>query len=64
MAIKLCTQYDNLTSKERIILVGEVVHCIQSDNLLFDMAKEILSKGHELKVLDGVIFLPDENKEA
>lgn len=55
----ICTKFEELTHKEKIELIGKVVHSIQSDNQLFIIGQAIIRQAEERGVLDDVIILPN-----
>jgi len=61
MAQKLCDKYFNLTPIERVSLVGELVHAIQSDNELFDMANDLIQLGILKGVFINTAILPEQD---
>lgn len=61
MAQKLCDKYFNLTPIERVSLVGELVHAIQSDNELFDMANDLIKLGILKGVFINTAILPEQD---
>lgn len=62
MAQKLCEKYFNLTPIERVSLVGELVHAIQSDNALLSMAEDIIKLGVAKGIFDDTIINPETPK--
>jgi uncharacterized protein YdeI (BOF family) len=63
MAQKLCDKYFNLTPIERVSLVGELVHAIQSDDSLFDMAQDVIKLGILKGVFLNTSILPDQQND-
>ena len=61
MAQKLCDKYFNLTPIERVSLVGELVHAIQSDDELFDMANDLIQLGILKGVFINTAILPEQD---
>lgn len=61
MAQKLCDKYFDLTPIERVSLVGELVHAIQSDNELFDMANDLIQLGILKGVFINTAILPEQD---
>lgn len=61
MAQKLCDKYFYLTPIERVSLVGELVHAIQSDNELFDMANDLIQLGILKGVFINTAILPEQD---
>ena len=62
MAIKLCEKYDSLTPVQRITMVGEVVHAIQTSDKIFEMAEDLIKLAMLQGAFDGVTFLPTEKE--
>lgn len=63
MAQKLCDKYFNLTPIERVSLVGELVHAIQSDSEIFDMAENIIKLAMLKGVYTDVKILPEQQND-
>ena len=61
MAQKLCDKYFDLTPIERVSLVGVLVHAIQSDNELFDMANDLIQLGILKGVFINTAILPEQD---
>jgi len=61
MAQKLCDKCFDLTPIERVSLVGELVHAIQSDNELFDMANDLIQLGILKGVFINTAILPEQD---
>ena len=59
----ICKSYENLTPVEKVIFIGKVVHCLQSDNYTFENIDYLIKKAERNGVLDGVKILPDNGKE-
>jgi len=55
----ICEKYDKLTVVERVILIGQLCHSMQSDNEFFDAAKTIISNAKIKGLFDNVIILPN-----
>ena len=64
MAQKLCDKYFDLTPIERVSLVGELVHAIQSDNELFDMANDLIQLGILKGVFINTAILPEQDTKT
>ena len=63
MAIKLCDKYDNLSPVERLTLVGEVVHALQSDDEIFDDVQKIIRKAIIKGLFVGTVILPTDAED-
>tara|TARA_R110000868_G_scaffold400868_1_gene675601 strand:+ start:6454 stop:6651 length:198 start_codon:yes stop_codon:yes gene_type:complete len=61
MAIKLCDKYDSLSPIERLTLVGEIVHALQSSDEIFDDVQKIIKKAILQGLFIGTTILPPEN---
>lgn len=55
----ICENYDMLSHEEKIILIGEVVHILQSDNECFNKITMLLNEAQRKGVLDRVKILPE-----
>jgi hypothetical protein len=62
MAQKLCDKYFNLTPIERVSLVGELVHSIQSDDELFSMAEDMIKLAMLKGIFRNTIVMPEPPK--
>ena len=62
----ICDKYDKLNPVEKVIFIGQLVHVVQSDSGLMDLAEEIIKLGLVKGLLTGVTILPDtqEKKET
>jgi hypothetical protein len=54
----ICDKYEALSPKGKVILIGELLHAVQSDSHLFDIANEIIKQGKLRGVFEGVTILP------
>lgn len=59
----ICKKYDALTHSEKVVMIGELVHCVQSDDSMFELAQYLISLGRSIRLLDNVKILPDEEKQ-
>lgn len=57
----LCDKFNNLSHFEKITIIGEIVHAIQSDDEMFTMGEQLLKKAKRKGVLDGITILPETN---
>lgn len=54
----LCTQYMELTPKERTEYIGKLLHSVQSSNELFMAGKRLIDKGERLGLYEGITINP------
>ena len=54
----LCKSYDLLTPRERVKIIGEVIHCITNDEDAFKMAELLVRKCTKKGLFNGVIIAP------
>lgn len=59
----LCEMYQRLSPIEQIRMIGQIVHALQNDDLMFSMVKSILKDAHETGILDNVTILPNSKNE-
>lgn len=52
--------YQTLTIIEKIEMVGKLVHAIQSDNEMYNLAKELLTKAEEKGLFINIKILPND----
>lgn len=55
-------KYQNLTIVEKIDMVGKLVHAIQADNEMFELAETLLIKAEEKGLFINIKILPNENE--
>ena len=60
----LCTKYIELTPPEKTAFIGELLHSVQSDDQLFEMAKEIIIIAIRKGLFNGVVINPPKEKYA
>lgn len=58
----LCNKYNELSHYEKIIFIGQLVHCVQSDDVIFDMANDLINLAQVKGVMDGIKILPEDNQ--
>jgi len=58
----ICEKYSNLSPTQRIILIGQIVHAIQCDDVLFEHANRMIELATIKGVFDGVVILPPPNE--
>lgn len=55
--------YQKLTIPERVQTVGMVVHALQNDVTFYNNVLELLEQSKDRGVFEGVVFVPQSNKE-
>ena len=55
----LCEKYNRLLPIERVLLIGELLHAMQSDNDFFDKSVRIIRTAKRKGLFDNVKILPD-----
>lgn len=55
-------KYQNLTIVEKIDMVGKLVHAIQADNEMFELAEKLLTKAEEKGLFINIKILPNGNE--
>jgi len=55
----ICENYRKLSHAEKIMLVGEIVHILQSSDKYFNILTKALNDAHKEGVLDRVKILPE-----
>lgn len=53
-----CDNYQMLLPKEKIELVGKLIHAIQSDNEIFNRAEALIKLAEKKKLFEGVKINP------
>lgn len=53
-----CTNYLELSQKEKIEMIGKIVHIIQSDNETFNKALMLIKKAEQKGLLEGITINP------
>lgn len=54
----LCEKYSRLTPVERVMLIGKLLHAMQSDNDFFDSSVRIIRAAKKKGLFDNVKILP------
>lgn len=54
----ICDKYKNLSPREKIIFIGEVIHAVQSSDTFFNMAEDLIKMARKDGLFDGVIINP------
>jgi uncharacterized protein YdeI (BOF family) len=49
-----CNSYQKLTTKEKVVLIGELVHAVQNDETCFITAKGMISAARQRKVFENI----------
>lgn len=58
-----CNSWQNLSVKEKVDMVGELVHAIQNDEAAFIAAVAVISNCKWRWVFDGVVINPGTDEE-
>ncbi len=59
----LCEQYQQLSPVEQIVMIGKIVHALQSDNKIFLNAKELIELADSYGLFENVTILPNTKTE-
>lgn len=59
----ICQEYDNLTSVEKLIMVGKIVHGLQSDSTIFKFTQDLIKMSEMRGLFDGVTINPEQLEE-
>lgn len=59
----LCTKYFNLVPIEKHAFIGELLHAVQSDDELFELAKDIITLATNKGLFNGVVINPPRNDD-
>lgn len=51
-----CQDFQDLSPKERIAFIGELVHIVQSDEHCYDLANELIKLGREKGLMENTII--------
>lgn len=57
-----CDKYLSLTPIEKVKFLGELIHCVQSDDFLFEAAGEIIELAKQKGIFNGVKIVPMPDK--
>ena len=60
----LCEKYNRLLPIERVLLIGELLHAMQSDNEFFDKSVRIIRTAKRKGLFDNVKILPDLKNDS
>lgn len=60
----ICTQFENLTPKERIDYIGKLVHLAQEDQYLFGLFNDIITDAENNGAFEKVIINPPTTSES
>ena len=55
----LCKKYDSLTHLQKITMIGELVHSIQSDDAIFELGNEMIKLAFAKGIFDKVKIMPN-----
>lgn len=53
-----CDNYTNLLPKERIDMIGKLIHATQSSNEIFNRAKVLIKQAEKMGLFEGVTINP------
>lgn len=59
----ICKLFDELSHPEKINLIGKVVHALQSDDLCFLEACQIVTHAQQKGLFNGVEILPEDKND-
>jgi len=54
-----CTEFQNLTPRERADYLGELIHSCQSDSVLYELGKKIIRQAKKKGLFEGVVIQPE-----
>lgn len=54
----ICPEYENLAPLERVQMVGEIVHAMQSDSALFKNVQDLIELAKRRGLFENVIINP------
>lgn len=54
----ICKEYESLSHIEKVSLIGAIVHAVQSDSSIFQMAMEMKRLATLKGLFDGVVINP------
>jgi len=57
----LCNKFAELTSREKVIFIGELTHACMNDDFMFDVGKQIINIAENKGLFDNVKIMPDNN---
>lgn len=58
-----CEKYQELSATEKTVMVGRIVHAMQSDNELFDYAVDLIKIAEMRGLFDNVKILPETDTD-
>lgn len=58
-----CKSYQELSTHEKVEMIGKLVHAIQSDEICFLTARGMINGAKARGVFSGVTILPDVREE-
>lgn len=50
----VCKKFEELTPAQKVMYIGEIVHCCQSDDQMFEFGEQIVKMGVMKGLFDGV----------
>lgn len=58
----ICPEYNDLSHIEKVTFIGALVHAVQSDSKLFEMAQGLIEIAKAKGIFDTVTIMPDNNE--
>lgn len=58
----ICKEYKDLSHLEKVTFIGTLVHAVQSDSKLFEMAQGLIEIAKTKGLFDTVTIMPDNNE--
>jgi hypothetical protein len=55
-------KWQELTPRERIVLIGSLSHIVQNDEQAFEEAAKLINRAKKRGTLDGIEIMPDALK--
>ena len=59
----VCSKYEQLTTIEKVIFIGQLHHAAMSDDEIFEMAQKIITLGQFKGLFENVEIMPERPKE-
>lgn len=56
----ICKLFEELSHPEKISMIGKVVHALQSDDMIFLEACQLITHAHQKGLFQGVEILPED----
>lgn len=60
----LCEKYERLLPIERVMLIGKLLHAMQSDNEFFDKSVRIVRTAKKKGLFDNIKILPNLEEDT